>query len=284
MVIKTLLAGFTASALLVLAVPVSAFAASTVTVTPSNTQGWYPADVRPGGTVTYVPDATTPLPSGALQLTTDATTAAKAQYMHDTSTPLTTVNTLSYATKQVSGPPEADPSYQLAVCLGGMTGTTCNGFTTLVYEPYWNGAVTPGAWQTWDVDSGLLWSSKSYTSGTCAVAGAPGGPPTYNLAALKIACPNATVVSYGVNVGTYNTNYVVRTDAFNFNGIVYNFEAKPYKPTKLEECRNGGWKNFQTPYRSQLDCMVNVIKSYIEDHSHDGGDHSHWGSWKHWDQ
>jgi len=75
-----------------------------VVVTPSNTQGWSTADTRPGGAVNFVVDATAPSGRGALQLTTNATNAAKAQYLHAASTPLAGVTQLSYYTKQNSGP------------------------------------------------------------------------------------------------------------------------------------------------------------------------------------
>ena len=63
-------------------------AGTTVVVTPTNTQGWSTADTRPGGAVNFVADATAPAGAGALQLTTDATTTSKAQYMHAANTPL----------------------------------------------------------------------------------------------------------------------------------------------------------------------------------------------------
>ena len=65
--------------------------------------------------MSFVADATAPgSPSrGALQLTTDATTAAKAQALHSTNTPLLDITQLSYWTKQVSGPVYADPALQL---------------------------------------------------------------------------------------------------------------------------------------------------------------------------
>src|SRR5687767_216279 len=105
----------------------TAFAATTVVVTPTNTQGWSEADTRPGGTVTFVSDPSSPLPSGALQLTTDATTTAKAQYLHGANTALADVTELSYYTKQVSGPIHAAASYQVIVNLLGTSG-----FSTLV--------------------------------------------------------------------------------------------------------------------------------------------------------
>lgn len=93
-----------------------------IVVSPLNQHGWTTADTRPGGSVTFVTDFTAPSGNGALKLTTDATTTAKAQYMHDTSTLLSDVTELAYWTKQnVGSPPVADPSYQLVTCLTGVT-------------------------------------------------------------------------------------------------------------------------------------------------------------------
>jgi hypothetical protein len=94
--------------------------------------------------VNFVSEAGAPSGVGALQLTTDETNSARAQYLHVANTPLADVNELSYETKQDSGPAVADPSYQLLVDLNG---TAAGGFTTFVYEPYWNGVVAPGEWQ-----------------------------------------------------------------------------------------------------------------------------------------
>jgi len=222
----------------------SADSGSSVIVTPTNTQGWSTDDTRPGGAVTYNTDTTAPgTPhAGSLTLTTDATTTSKAQYMHAASTPLSNVNELSYATKQVSGPVFADPSYQLGTCLGGIVNNACVGFTTFVYEPYENGVVTPGSWQTWDVAAGQVWSSRTYTDGgTCAVLAGAGGAPFYSLSALKTACPNAVVVSFGVNIGSNNPSYNVQADLVDFNGTTYNFEPFAAVSDK-DACKDGGWK------------------------------------------
>jgi hypothetical protein len=239
----------------------SASAATNIIVTPTNQQGWSTADTRPGGTVSFSMDNTAPgnPHNGALQLSTDSTTAAKAQYMHSANTPLTEVNQLSYSTKQISGPPEAAASYQLPVCLGGTNSSGCIGFTTLVYEPYWNGTVTPGVWQHWDVDQGLFWSSSTFSQGSCNVVKAPGGPPTYTLAALKTACPDAVVVGFGVNIGSFNPNYNVETDLFQFNDKIYNFE--PYFPTPKdkEACKDNGFQDLTDqngqPFKNQGQCV-----------------------------
>ena len=68
-----------------------------VVVTPSNPGGRNMADARPGGAVNFVADSIAPQSgAGALQLTTDATTTSKAQYIHDASGSLVDVSDLSY--------------------------------------------------------------------------------------------------------------------------------------------------------------------------------------------
>ena len=170
---KFLLPTVLVGALLVLVFASAAFAGSNkhghvIVVTPDNQQGWTTADTRPGGTVSFVSDPTAPRGKGALQLTTDLTLTAKAQYLHATNTPLAQVNELRYWTKQISLPgPVADPSYQLVMCLNGVTATGCaaqtapgtgSGFTTLVYEPYQGGqgVVVNNVWQKWTIDNAGL--------------------------------------------------------------------------------------------------------------------------------
>src|SRR4051794_8942048 len=178
--------------------------AATVVVRPTNTQGWSTADTRPGGAVNFVTDATAPAGNGALQLTTDATTAAKAQYMHAANVPIGQVTELSYYTKQNSASfPEGAPSYQLGVNLPD------GSFTTFVYEPYWNGVVVTNTWQQWDVDNGLFWSSRNLTCSNGVIVAGAGGPPLYTLAQIKATCPEAVVNSFGVNIGSFNPAYNV---------------------------------------------------------------------------
>lgn len=222
---KTLIAVVAFMALLAaLVLPLTpALSAGNIVVTPTNQQGWSTADTRPGGSVNFVVDATAPAGCGALQLTTDATTTAKAQYLHAENTPLANVFALSYYTKQVVGPPVADPSYQLITFLTGAT----TGFTTLVFEPYQNpllGPILPGAWQQWDVDAGLFWSTRTVTCSGGTIVGTPGGPATYTLADINSICPSAVVGGFGVNIGTNNPGYNVYTDLFEFNDTLYDFE------------------------------------------------------------
>src|SRR5579884_477933 len=216
-------------------------AGSTVVVTPAHQQGWTPADVRSTGMANFITDPSSPLPPGALQLTTGAgDTAAKYQYLHAANVPLSSVSELSYYTKQNSASfPGGDPSYQLVVDLLGPG----SGFTTLVYEPYENGVVTPGTWQPWDVAAGQFWSSKSVTDGgSCTTVAGAGGAPFYTLAELQAACPNAVVIGFGVNVGSNNPGYNVETDGVDFNGTVYDFQTTN-EPTSKDQCKDGGWQN-----------------------------------------
>jgi hypothetical protein len=239
------------------AMTMTAFAATTVVVTPTNTQGWSTADTRPGGTVNFVADASAPGGSGALQLTTDATTAAKAQFLHAANTALADVNELSYYTKQNSALfAGGAPSYQVVVFL---TGTA--GFSTLVFEPYQNpaqGPVVPTVWQQWDVDAGLFWSTRTVVCPNGTVAGTPGGPATYTLSAIQTLCPNAVVTGFGVNIGTFNPGYDVETDLVNFDGTTYDFELTN-EPENRDECKNGGWQNLTDgagqPFSNQGQCV-----------------------------
>jgi len=232
-----------------------AVAASAVVVTPAHPQGWSTADTRPGGMVNFVSDASAP-GGAALQLTTDATNAAKAQYMHETSTPLADVTELSYQTKQNAGPAVAAPSYQLAVELDGTSG-----FTTLVYEPYWNGTVTSATWQSWDVDSGQFWSSATVTCSGGGVTSGAGGPPLYTLGEIATMCPDAVVIGFGVNVGTYNPNYDVETDLVDFDGTSYDFE-QDVTASSVDQCKGDGWDSVArangTAFANQGDCLQYV--------------------------
>ena len=88
-IIRALVA-LSSSLAVALAIPISAAATgSTVIVTPTNTQGWSTADTRLGGAVNFVADSAAPgnPHNGALQLTKDLTTTAKAQYLHAANTP-----------------------------------------------------------------------------------------------------------------------------------------------------------------------------------------------------
>lgn len=242
--------------------PLAQTATETLVVTPTNTRGWWTADTRIGGAVAFVQDASAPGGTGALQLTTDSTNAAKAQYMHATSTPLALVTDLSYWTKQNSAAFSGGaPSYQLGVNLCG----TVASFTTFVFEPYQSGlavtTVTPGVWQSWDVAAGQMWSSRSVSCGSESVTRGSGGAPFYTLADLQARFPDAVAVGFGVNIGSYNPSYDVESDLVRFNETIYDFEVFT-TPTDPEDCKKGGWSTFNPPtgaYKNQGQCVSAAV-------------------------
>lgn len=209
------------------------YAATTVIVTPDNQQGWSIGSTTSGGGVNYVEDTDAPLGSHILQLTTDSTNPSRAQYVHATNTLLKDVNELGYFSKQMAASSDGgNASYQLAIDVDG-DGDVTTGFTTLVYEPYWQNEqspdpapVTVNTWQPWDVDEGVFWSSRNINIDNCVLTAGAGGAPFYTLDELQTNCPDAVVLGFGVNVGTYNPNYTIRVDAVNFNGTVYDFEEE----------------------------------------------------------
>lgn len=265
----------------------SAFASTTtVTVNEHSVVSGYPAALTPGDTAWYTEDTRTGgasaftnaygappgLGAGSLQLTTDSTTAAKAQLISDqfVGTPLSDVSALSYWTYAVAGnPATADVSFQLQVNLAGNLSGTSD-FTTLVYEPYWNGAngagvvtnPTQGTWQQWDMTTGVFWSSKTVDGLT---AGA-GGSPFYTIAQVLGLDPHAVVLGIGANVGTYNPNYTVATDGITFGTsagtTVFNFEVAPPIATSKNQCKKGGWTLYTdsagNPFKNQGDCVSYV--------------------------
>ncbi len=258
---RTSLRGVAALAILATsALVLAATAAAATVVITQNSAGWAPLDTRPGGAHRFTEDYGAPagLGSGSLELTTDATTAAKADYMTlaHAGTPLASVTDLAYWTYQAATPqpPIAAASYQVQLDTDGVVGDGA-GFTTLVYEPYWNGVVLPATWQSWDVDAGQFWSSRTTACGL--VAGA-GGPPLYSLAVVKTLCPNAVVLGIGVNIGTFNPGYTVATDGVQFNDTTYDFELGR-RPASKDDCKNGGWQTFNDPaFKNQGDCVSYV--------------------------
>lgn len=214
-----------------------AAAASTVVVTQYSLT-WANMDTRPGGAslITSTYGAPGGLGMGALELTTNATTTAKADYWTFThaGTPLANVTDLAYWTYQAPAVPLAKRgiaavSYQFQINVNGSVTPGAPGFATLVFEPYQSGIagnppIVNSVWQSWDVDSGKFWSTAEHSVGTCILKRGFGGPPFYTLATLRTICPDAVILGVGVNIGSNNPSYTVATDGVRFNGTTYDFE------------------------------------------------------------
>jgi hypothetical protein len=100
----------------------------------------------------------------------------------------------------------------------------------LVFEPYWNDSatdqdhpsnpsqpLTPDTWQPWDATGGNWWSSKNFSCSGLELTNGAGGPPFYTPAQVATGCPGATVVAIGVNVGSFNPNYIVASDGIHIS-------------------------------------------------------------------
>ncbi len=124
-------------------------------------------------------------------------------------------------------------------------------------------------WQTWDAYKGgqaIWWSSKDIP-GVCA----------FNCfvpwSAIVAANPDATILGgYGINQGSGNPGLVTSVDALAFGtaaaDTLYDFEfdadgdgeGDTAPPTSKDQCKNGGYQNFNNPsFDNQGECV-----SYVE--------------------
>jgi hypothetical protein len=233
--------------------------AATTTVTPSNPQDWYIQDTGTAGTVAYVP-SDSGVGTGAVQFTTPNSTDY-TRFRNDTiQMKVSDITSLSYMTKQVSAPGNegiADVNLRLYICT---TGTDCvNGFNdVLVYEPYYNDAIT-SSWQTWNIsqDSGYWWSNNGDTYDDMGGVGAGSYATNFHLSSVFAQYPNASVYSVGMGTGTSNSPWTVQADALKVNDTLYDFELQsaPTMPTNKDQCKSNGWKTFGSTFKNQGDCV-----------------------------
>jgi hypothetical protein len=134
------------------------------------------------------------------------------------------------------------------------------------------GPIVPNVWQQWNVETGLFWSTRPVTCANGVVAGTPGGPATYTIGQIETMCPTAVVIGFGVNIGTNNPGYVVRTNGFDFNGTIYDFQLTN-TPTSKEQCKDGGFGNF-TDAQGRAFTNQGRCVSFVENHQDQNGDQS----------
>jgi hypothetical protein len=244
-------------------IPVVSLAATATVVTPSNTQGWTtsaPAENKPGGSVGFTEEFGAPsgFGTGSLKVTT-TDGSAKAQYMHPASenTMLNSVNNLAYSTYRSSastGTANQVAAMNVAIDANGLN--TPGGLTTLVFEPVYNtnqGTLVNNTWQNWNAGNDSTWWSSN------PIPSAPNRDTFVTLSQIKAANPDAVVLYYGVNQGSGNAGIVSGVDAFTFGNQTYNFETKAVAPTDKDDCKDNGWKNFQTQYKNQGQCVSSVV-------------------------
>jgi len=201
-------------------------AATTITVSPNNMQGWaFFDDKGNGGTGVMVPGpATPPLGTGSAEL---AVTASNQGYALGTGayvgTALSAITNLSYWSYQ-PGPVLAialqfDIKYRTA-------DTTYDG--RLVYEPYQNGHVTVGSgWQTWSPLSGIWWASNQTASGGLCPMGSPCPWATVLATWPQATISGAVLFKAGSGWSSFTGNVDDFTIGVSSSDTTYDFEPGP---------------------------------------------------------
>jgi hypothetical protein len=189
--------------------------------------GYYRDDTRTGGGVNLTNDFVEPAAlggdDGAVALTTNNTTTAKAQLFTSQfrGTLLATITGLSYYTFQGAdhqGFEDGAVAYQITVDRNGGE-LEVGDFLTLTYEPYLNPsvqAVEPEVWQFWDATNGNWYSSRDINCGSLVITASSGAPPFTNPTQVGTNCVGATVLNVGINIGSGNANYVTAADGLHF--------------------------------------------------------------------
>jgi hypothetical protein len=244
--------------------------ADTFVVTPTQTYGWtfFQEGATPGGTAFVNGPGNPPLGTGSAQLTallpTDGPILFKTDYQ---GTKFADIDTLQYSTFRAT---PGDPS-PLAISLqftadSDVTDANTSFQGRLVFEPYQSGAtVNSGAWQTWDALQGRWWGtgapipSRPFAqlcpqSNPCTWAQVLANWPNGGIHASD---PGSVIFKAGSSWTGFNGN----VDAFKIgvNGVtdIYDFNLHS-TPTDKDQCKNGGYKNFNPPsgpYKNQGQCV-----------------------------
>lgn len=149
--------------------------------------GAYPEEGVPG-TYKFTVDG--------LELATPEVESYVYGLIHGGYTKLVDVDAMSYKTFRFAdstGNNQVVTAYILNVDLDGDTSTTADQ-TYFFYEPIYNGIVQDDVWQTWDV----------YNAGNAVIWGNGNGDPVQSWNSVLATHPNAVVLNYGFNQGTYN--------------------------------------------------------------------------------
>lgn len=259
-----------AGMLVPLALPFSAAAANnTQIITPDNMNGWAFVDDTNNTTVTatghMVPGPTTPpLGIGSAELETTSSTDGQMLMKNAYGgSKLANLSELSYSTYVKSGNNTIAPSVQFSVDKD-VTDSVTSWQGRVVFEPYLNGTVTDGTWQSWSAVDGQWWLTKpSLFNDTCGQS----SPCTLN--DLVAAFPNIGV-NGGINqqivlkAGSgWSSDFVGNVDALTvtFTGsgaTTYDFE--PYQVAdNTNQCKNNGYKDVRDsngmPFKNQGQCV-----------------------------
>ncbi len=188
-----------------------------VSVSENNLQGWGTFSDA-GGSISFVQESESPLGNGALRIVLEDNNDSRAAMTKDVDILLKDLNTLEYATKQISGPTEtANVSFILGVDIDGDDTQD----TTFIFEPYYNGTIESG-WQTWNVKDGKFWANTSV--GEIVSVGGGSTESNFTLSSVLEKHPDAKIRFVGISVGGSTPSWGSLIDAIKVNNTVYNFE------------------------------------------------------------
>jgi hypothetical protein len=258
----------------IIAVLVAAAAAyaATVTVTPANLDGWAVVHETCGaattGSVGFVTGpATPPAGAGSVQLTigSNGDSYETVRNAHYNGTKLSDLTALDYYTYESHFGTGGQAAYLDLYIDWNTDGVQDD---TITFEPVYQtsqGTVTLNTWQHWDALTGQWWSDK---------LGGP--PPLFTLSSYVAGHPDAAILggsdpgfilATGCG-GTAWTSFVGNADKLTIgvhgSSTTYNFEPTVGPPTSKDQCKRGGWRNFNNPsFKNQGQCVA-----YYNHHHH----------------
>lgn len=243
---RAALAGILASALAVagIAGPVAAGSTTTVVVVPASVVGspaaainghWTIDDQTSGGSLAFVSGPNTPpLGSGSLQLSVPSSSAKIDLFNYDWyGRSLSDLAAMSFSTYTTSS--TFAPVFQIQAFLNDSGPSTH--YSTINFEPYVMGTITPGDWQAWPITgSTLVWATHMTGSGSI------GYPESWS--DFRGAFPSATMIAVGFNAGSGWTSFSGNADDLSITTAVgdttiYDFEpASASCPVRLNTSNN----------------------------------------------
>jgi hypothetical protein len=225
--------------------------------------------------------------SAAFSLADDEDGMALFGSIFEGSTPLTAIEELEYNTYQSEEFAEQTTSLQFNINYDGEDDWQGR----LVFEPYYEGTIITGEWQTWNALTQRGWWATGDTGAeVCPID----NPCTWD--EITEAFPDAVIraeeeldgsgliiFKAGSNWGEFEGHVDGFSIAYNGEAQTYNFTASaeddeeengedPSDPAVKEDCKNGGWAQYG--FRNQGQCIryVNTGKDSRNGEDPDNGD------------
>lgn len=211
--------------------------------------------------------STAPLGAGSVQMSVSGTQRKNLATYQFSGTPLSSITKLAFSTYNPSagngGSSTRSGYLQFNVDFNG----TDTWQRRLTFVPANNGTVVQDSWQEWDVIAGgnAAWT---YSGAVWPGTGISGFTPrTWSdiLASYPGVRIRVTDSFLGVRVGEpYANGYTENVDKFVFataaGETTFDFEPAIGPATNKDQCKNDGWKVFNSPhYKNQGECVSSVV-------------------------